>query len=67
MVRHDQRYTVDEALRDSFFRNNSQCNQDIKELEGKLGKKWISPLLENLLPQQESFDYCEQNETTVHS
>ena len=57
-MRHDQRYTVDEALRDSFFRNNAQLQQDLRELEEKLGKSWISPLLENLLPQQESFDQC---------
>jgi hypothetical protein len=64
VVRHDQRYTVDEALRDSFFRNNAQLTTDLRELEEKLGQKWISPLLENLLPQQESFDQCvEQIET----
>ena len=68
---------MDEALRDSFFRNNAQLHQDIQELEEKvihetaiqargqkLGKGWISPLLENILLQsQESFDYySEQNE-----
>ena len=61
MVKHDQRYTVDEALRDSFFRNNAQLQQDIQELEEKLGKSWISPLMKNILLQsQESFDYYSQ-------
>ena len=55
---------MDEALRDSFFRNNAQLQQDIQELEEKLGKSWISPLLANILLQsQESFDYySQQNE-----
>ena len=54
VVKHDQRYTVDEALRAPFFRDDKQCAKDIQELEEKLGKQWISPLIA-LLPQ-ESFD-----------
>ena len=54
MVKHDQRYTVDEALRAPFFRDDKQCAKDIQELEEKVGKRHISPLIA-LLPQ-ESFD-----------
>ena len=54
VVKHDQRYTVDEALRAPFFRDDKQCAKDIQELEEKVGKRHISPLIA-LLPQ-ESFD-----------
>ncbi len=54
VVKHDQRYTVDEALRDPFFRDSRQCREDLADLETKLRTTWITPLL-NLLPQ-ESFD-----------
>ena len=65
MVKHDQRYTVDEALGDSFFRDNAQCYNDIKELEEKVGQRsWISPFLVNLLPQ-ESFDENENTNTVA--
>ena len=48
MVKHDQRYTVDEALKDSFFKNDEQCRKDIQELEAKISTPWISPLLREL-------------------
>jgi hypothetical protein len=58
VVKHEQRYTVDEALRAAFFRDNVQCRKDIEEVEIKVGSQWISPLL-SLLPQ-ESFDVVDE-------
>lgn len=52
VVRHDLRYTVDQALLDPFFNidpdypqrkpANAQLERDLKELEEKNGQKWLT-------------------------
>lgn len=46
MVRHDERYTVDQALQDPFFNlntgQNAQLQRDLEDLEGKVGQKWLT-------------------------
>ena len=52
MVRHDLRYTVDQALADPFFniapdypkrkQGNVQLEADLRELEDKVGQRWLT-------------------------
>jgi hypothetical protein len=44
VVQHDQRYTVDEALRDPYFSMASvpQLKDDLGDLEAKVGQKWLT-------------------------
>lgn len=65
VVKHDQRYTVDEALKDAFFHNDEVCLQDINELEDKVGSQWISPIL-RLMPQ-ESIDVENEDSNNNYS
>lgn len=43
-MKHDQRYTVDEALTDPFFNveKNEELKKDLEELEIKSGQKWLT-------------------------
>ena len=63
VVRHDQRYTVDEALVDPFF-NDSECKSDMEELEDKLGTRWLTNIRIN---PQESFDEDNNNMLGMNS
>ena len=46
VVRHDLRYTVDNALSDPFFNislsMNAKLKRDLKDLESKVGQKWLT-------------------------
>lgn len=46
VVRHDLRYTVDEALADPFFNiglsSNERLRADLSDLEAKIGQKWLT-------------------------
>ena len=57
-----------EALRDPFFldaANNGQCQRDIRDLEEKIGRAWITPLLNVLQTSQESFEETTDNNNII--
>ncbi|XP_059097444.1 serine/threonine-protein kinase D1-like isoform X2 [Tigriopus californicus] len=58
VVRHDMRYTVDQALNDPFFNisfgANARLKQDLEDLEVKVGQKWLTSY-EQLSYDEESF------------
>ena len=56
MVKHDLRYTVAEALCDTFFKND-QCLKDLQELETKIGNRWLT----TMLISEESVEECPED------
>ena len=57
VVRHDQRYTVDDALQDTFvnIKLNPMLKKDLGDLESKIGQKWLTSY-EQLNEEEERFE-----------